>query len=65
VVAVKALSGENNGRAKLTQKDVDAIRNRYVWRDHDNGAMAIGKDFGIHFTTVLDIVRGKIWANRP
>lgn len=53
--------GENHGRAKLTATQVRAIRARYKWHDHTDGAAAIARDYGRGLTTIRAIVNGDTW----
>lgn len=41
--------GERHGRAKLTDSQIEEIRNRYVRKSyHDSNAKQLAKEFGIH-----------------
>ena len=53
-------TGESNGRAKLTEGDVENIRAR--WKTGEETQRAIAIDYGIGQTTVGKIVRGERWA---
>ncbi len=49
------LRGEENGRAKLTEDQVNAIRS-------DNRTqLIIGKEYGVHLQTVNRIKKSKLW----
>ena len=53
--------GEKQGHAKLTAKIVIAIRHRY-----EAGGVtlkSLGSEFGIHFSTISNIVRRKTWKH--
>lgn len=51
--------GELNGRAKLTQSDVDTIRATYVKKYGNLRRMA--DEYGVSPTTIKNIVNGKLW----
>lgn len=53
--------GEQNGQAKLSQQDVENIRQRYQFRSRINGTYAIAKDYGISQKQISRIVRGEKW----
>lgn len=53
--------GENNPRARLTQKQVDEIRARFVRYDRRNGARQISREYGVSKTVIQDIVTDRIW----
>ncbi|HFD2061483.1 TPA: HNH endonuclease [Serratia marcescens] len=55
------LTGEKNGRAKLTQHQVNEIRRRYVRGSKDNNTVTLAKEFGVCQAHVSEIVRGVIW----
>jgi cytosine/adenosine deaminase-related metal-dependent hydrolase len=57
------LRGETHGRAKLTEEQVRAIKQRYVWRDRANGVTAMAREYRVHRETVRDIVRGVNWGH--
>jgi hypothetical protein len=48
------------GRATLTARQVHAIRRRYRPRDKGaNGSVALGREFGVSFCLIRELVRGK------
>jgi hypothetical protein len=51
--------GELNGRAKLSRREVDAIRSLYPGTRQEDLALA----FGVNQTTISAIVRGRLWPN--
>jgi hypothetical protein len=60
---LKRAQGENNGRAKLTEQDVNAIRQQYA---HGNISLKqLGRNYGVSATTIKSIVTRKIWRNVP
>lgn len=54
-------SGERNGRAKLTEKDVYMIRKRYATGDIFQSVLAF--EYNVDRTTISDIVKGKTWTH--
>ena len=59
------LAGETNGRAKLSEEDVDEIRGLYQSRDGarlKNGELlAIARKFGVNGSTISRIASGRNW----
>lgn len=55
--------GEDNGRAKLTEAAVRAIRAEYVPYCHLHGASAIARRYGVDQSVVSGIVNRKIWTH--
>lgn len=55
------LSGELNGRAKLTEDQVNEIRRRYVKGSKDSNTVTLAKEFGVCQSHVSEIVRGLTW----
>lgn len=51
--------GEKNGRAKLSEKDVCAIK---VKRASGSTFQEIADEYGVHKKTVMDAVSGKNWS---
>lgn len=58
----RSASGEKCARAKLTEKQVEEIRNRYTKRCPVNGQSAISKDYNVDRSTIGYIVRGVCWS---
>lgn len=54
-------TGEENQFHKLTEEAVKYIRNNYIKRDKQFGAVPLGKRFGVDRTTILDVVKRKTW----
>lgn len=55
-------AGSANGRARLTEQDVAAIRERA--RDGETGA-AIARELGMYPGSVQRIIAGKRWSEKP
>jgi len=53
-----ALKGENHGRARLTQDDVDLIR---AWISLKYTYKSIGKAFGVSLYAIYEIKSGRRW----
>lgn len=56
----KPPKGENNGRAKLSEADVLAIKKK---RKSGVPFYKIAEEYGVHKKTVMDAVSGKNWAS--
>jgi hypothetical protein len=55
-------TGEHHGRSKLTQQQVDSIRQRYMPRHRVNGAAAMAREVGIGISAMYDILAGRHWS---
>ena len=55
------MCGEQHHTHKLTEDAVKYIKQVYVKRDKEFGAVALAKKFNVDRTTIHDIVRGKTW----
>ncbi len=56
--------GESQGAAKLTDADVHTIRANYVRYSKTSGGKALAARFGVHHTTIHDIVaRKRTWRH--
>ncbi len=53
---------ERHGSHKLTSEQVREIRRRYKPRHPINNCNALGREFGVSGTQILNIVSGKHWA---
>lgn len=53
--------GEQHHAHKLTEEDVKYIKQVYIKRDKEFGAVALANKFNVDRTTIHDIVRGKTW----
>lgn len=55
--------GENNSRAKLTEKDVIEIRKTYIPGDKDFCKRRLAEKYGVTYVTITKIVTGQIWKH--
>lgn len=55
------LTGEKNGRAKLTAEQVEDIRRRYVKGSRICNTVTLAKEYGVCQSHISEIVRGVIW----
>jgi hypothetical protein len=56
-------AGERMPNAKLTDRMVRTIRERYVPRCRKNGARAISRDLGISHVVIIGAIAGSRWAH--
>lgn len=56
---VKLSRGEDRWGSKLTNEQVKWIRKYYIPRDRQFGTRALGRKFGMHHSTIEDIVNNK------
>lgn len=56
-------SGEDNGQAKLTWKQIREIRDQYEPWSREFGGQALAKKYGVRDSTIDTIVRGISWQN--
>lgn len=54
--------GESHGMTKLTAEQVAYIRETYKAKTKDRGSFALAAQFGVHRTTIENIVRGTTWG---
>lgn len=54
------LKGESHGKSKLTETQVLEIREKYSTLDNCSQT-ALGIEYGVHNTTISDIIRKKRW----
>ena len=54
--------GERNPSVKLSEKDVQYIKEHHRPRHKEFSARALSKRFGVHETTIGLIVKGKRWS---
>ena len=54
-------SGTANGRCKLTDDQVDFIRENYIRGDKEYGARAMAAKFGVAHQTICAVVTGQNW----
>jgi len=55
------IRGERAGRAKLTEKEVAAIR--LLHTEEHLGCRRLGQRFGVHYNTVQAILNGRTWTH--
>lgn len=53
--------GERHHITTLTALDVVAIKRRYKPKCRKNGSMAIAREYGVHRTTIENIISGRTW----
>ncbi|MCL8077200.1 HNH endonuclease [Enterobacter hormaechei] len=58
----RSASGEKNGVAKLTARQVEEIISTYVPNSKEFGGKALGIKYGVHQTTISKIIRNDIWS---
>ena len=58
----RSLSGEKHHQAKLTNEQANAIKKRYKAKCKTNGAMAMSREYGVHRTTIENIVAGRTFV---
>lgn len=54
--------GETHGCHKLTEKEVMNIRKEYVKGDREHSLHALGKKYGVSYSTIQAIVKGRLWS---
>jgi hypothetical protein len=59
----KPLRGMKHGSSKLTDDNVNYIRENYKPRCSVNGSRALGRKFGVDHVTFLSIVKNKNWKH--
>jgi hypothetical protein len=57
------LRGEQSGRAKLNESQVQDIKRRFKSRCRKNGARALAREFGVSHATISFIVNGINWSH--
>lgn len=60
-LGLKSTRGTKNGRHKLTEKDVEYIRNHYVKGDKNFGTKALSEKFGVARQTISAVICGQNW----
>lgn len=58
-----AQRGERGGRAKLTRRQVLAIREEYQFSVRGRGAQALGQKYGVNKSTILNIIHRRTWTH--
>jgi hypothetical protein len=54
--------GENHPKAKLTNKEVEFIRNNYIPRHKEYGMRALARKFNVSKQPIHDIIHNKTWT---
>lgn len=62
VVRDRVQHGEAHHKSKLTEDDVNYIRNNYKLRCKVNGSKALASKFNVHKSTITDVLRGGSWV---
>lgn len=57
----RSLKREKHHKTVLTPKQVADIKARYTPKHPANGSYAMAKEFGVHRTTIENIVAGRSW----
>lgn len=57
------LYGVDNGRAKLTQDDVNYIRTHFICGDRKYGARALSREFNVDKDIILNVARNISYVN--
>lgn len=55
--------GEDRSNAKLTIKQVEYIRKNYIPRDRKFGTRGLARKFGVHHSTIVDVLKYVTWNN--
>ncbi len=59
---LRSAKGTKNGQHKLTEKDVEAVRAKYVKGKHtENNSYGLAKKYGVSPKTIQQIVNGVTW----
>lgn len=59
---MKFFDGEDNGKAKLSEEDVEYIRKNFIPRDKTFGMRALSRKFNVHHSTIEKICHRVIWS---
>lgn len=59
---IKVKRGKDSPSAKLTQDDVDYIREHYIPYDKEFGTRGLARKFGVTHVPIVDILNGKSWV---
>lgn len=57
--------GQRHGVAILSDAEVQAIRERYRFRDPLNGGKALAAEYGVSVVTISAVISGKTWGHVP
>lgn len=60
---LRPAKGESHFYAKLSESDVLEIRKRFKSGSRTDGARAIGRDYGLHHSSVMAIIEGDSWKH--
>ena len=55
--------GESHGMHKLSENDVISIRKEYVKGDREHSLHALGEKYGVNYSTIQAIVKGRLWSH--
>ena len=55
--------GGQHGNSKLSESQVDYIKKTYVRNSKKYGSCALAEQFGVHSTTIQQIIRGNTWRH--
>lgn len=55
------MRGESHHKTTLSATDVENIRLSYVAKSKTCGAVALAKEYGVHRTTIENIINGRTW----
>jgi hypothetical protein len=55
--------GATHHLSRLTAEDVREIRRRYVPFSRTDGAHALGREFGVHRTSIQYVIHGRSWKS--
>lgn len=58
-----SLKGEKHPMHKLTEDNVRYVREHYIKRDKQYGAVPLANKFHVDRTTIMDIINNKLWRN--
>lgn len=57
------VSGASKHLRKLSEEQVEYIRNNYIPKDKNFGSRALAKKFGLHHTTILSLLKNETYTN--
>ena len=57
----RMMKGEQHSQVKLTVEIVQEIRQRYEPYDKKNNGSALGREFGVHSSTIWSVINGRNW----
>jgi len=59
----EAKQGEKSPTAILTESQVREIRARYIPGKRGTGSKSLAKQYGVHFRTIEQILKGETWTH--